>query len=60
VTSATAYKPTADEVKRLREETGVGMIDCRNALVRAGGDYDAAKRGLRDVAQQRAAESEQA
>ncbi len=29
----TAYKPTADDVKRLREDTGAGMIDGRNALV---------------------------
>ncbi|MBV8424306.1 MAG: translation elongation factor Ts [Candidatus Eremiobacteraeota bacterium] len=40
------YKPTTDEIKRLREETGGGMIDCRNALVKCGGDYEAAKRRL--------------
>lgn len=40
------YKPTTDEIKRLREDTGAGMIDCRNALVKRGGDYEAAKRQL--------------
>jgi elongation factor Ts len=39
-------KPSTDDIKRLREETGGGMIDCRNALVKAGGDYEAAKRAL--------------
>ena len=43
LSSVISYKPSADEVKRLREETGAGMIDCRNALVRANGDYEAAK-----------------
>ena len=40
------YKPTTDDIKRLREDTSAGMIDCRNALVKCGGDYDAAKRQL--------------
>jgi elongation factor Ts len=40
------YKPTTDDIKRLREDTSAGMIDCRNALVRCGGDYEAAKRQL--------------
>ena len=44
----TSYKPTADDVRRLREETGAGMIDCRNALVRAAGDFESAKRDLAD------------
>jgi elongation factor Ts len=42
----TDYKPSTDDIKRLREETGGGMIDCRNALVKASGDYEAAKRAL--------------
>ena len=42
------YKPTADEIKRLREETGAGMLDCRAALLGATGDYDAAKKNLID------------
>ena len=43
---ATDYKPSTDDIKRLREETGGGMIDCRNALVKASGDYEAAKRAM--------------
>ena len=38
---------TAADVKRLREQTGAGMMDCKNALVEAEGNYDAAVEGLR-------------
>jgi elongation factor Ts len=38
---------TAADVKRLREQTGAGMMDCKNALVEANGDYDAAIEALR-------------
>jgi elongation factor Ts len=38
---------TAADVKRLREQTGAGMMDCKNALVEADGDYDAAIEALR-------------
>ena len=38
---------SAADVKRLREQTGAGMLDCKNALVDAGGDYDAAVEALR-------------
>jgi elongation factor Ts len=38
-----AYKPTAAEIKRLRDETGAGMVDVRNALVEAEGDFERAK-----------------
>lgn len=37
---------SAADVKRLREQTGAGMLDCRNALVEAG-DYAAAVEFLR-------------
>ncbi|MDR0404575.1 MAG: translation elongation factor Ts [Oscillospiraceae bacterium] len=42
---------TARDVKALREKTGCGMMDCKKALVKAGGDTQAAvdilrKRGL--------------
>ena len=33
---------TAQMVKELREKTGVGMMDCKKALVEAGGDADKA------------------
>jgi elongation factor Ts len=55
LSSVTTHKPPAEEVKRLREETGAGMIDCRDALVRASGDYDAAKRELVQFGQSKAA-----
>ena len=38
---------TAADVKRLREQTGAGMMDCKNALVEANGDYEAAVEALR-------------
>jgi elongation factor Ts len=39
---------TADAVKELRERTGAGMMDCKNALVEAGGDVEAAVVLLRE------------
>jgi elongation factor Ts len=38
---------TAADVKRLREQTGAGMMDCKNALDEAGGDIEAAIELLR-------------
>ena len=38
---------SAADVKRLREQTGAGMLDCKNALVDASGDFDAAVEALR-------------
>jgi elongation factor Ts len=38
---------TAADVKRLRELTGSGMLDCKNALVEAEGDFDKAVELLR-------------
>jgi elongation factor Ts len=38
---------TAADVKRLREQTGAGMMDCKNALQEADGDFDAAIELLR-------------
>jgi elongation factor Ts len=38
---------TAADVKRLRDQTGAGMMDCKNALVDADGDLDAAVELLR-------------
>ena len=38
---------TADLVKRLRETTGAGMMDCKKALGETGGDFDAAVDWLR-------------
>ena len=38
---------TAADVKRLRELTGAGMLDCKNALVASDGDFDKAVEVLR-------------
>jgi len=50
-----AYKPSAAHVKTLREDTGAGMIDCRNALVFAAGDFEKAKTRLQETGQMKAA-----
>ena len=39
---------TASDVKKLREMTGVGMMDCKKALVETNGDIDAAIAFLRE------------
>jgi len=38
---------SAADVKRLREQTGAGMMDCKNALEEAGGDLEGAVELLR-------------
>jgi elongation factor Ts len=38
----------AELVKRLRDETGAGMMDCKRALVEAGGEMEDARRLLRE------------
>ena len=38
---------TAEAVKQLRERTGAGMMECKKALVEAGGDLDAAAEAMR-------------
>jgi elongation factor Ts len=45
--SSVSYQPSAADVKALREQTGAGMMDCKNALVEAGGDQDKAQDILR-------------
>jgi elongation factor Ts len=39
---------SAEKVKELRERTGAGFMDCKNALVEANGDLDAAVALLRE------------
>jgi elongation factor Ts len=46
---------TAADVKRLREATGAGMMDCKKALVEAEGDFDKAIDVLRKKGQKVAA-----
>jgi elongation factor Ts len=38
---------TAEMVRKLREETGAGMMDCKIALTEANGDMEKAREGLR-------------
>ena len=45
---------TAAMVKELRERTGAGMMECKKALVDAGGDMDAAAENLRKSGQAKA------
>ena len=46
---------SAQDVKRLREVTGVGMMDCKKALEESNGDFDAAIDILRKKGQKVAA-----
>ena len=48
-------KITATEVNKLRKTTGAGMMDCKNALVEAEGDFDKAIEILRKKGQKVAA-----
>ena len=41
------YQASAKEVKALRDATGAGMMDCKAALVEAGGDFEKANEILR-------------
>jgi elongation factor Ts len=46
---------TAADVKKLRDLTGAGMMDCKKALEEADGDFDAAVEALRIKGQAKAA-----
>jgi elongation factor Ts len=37
-----------EDIKRLRAETGVGIMDCKNALIKSEGDMEKAKQILRE------------
>jgi elongation factor Ts len=47
---------TAEQVKELRAETGAGVMDCRKALEKAGGDFTKAVELLREKGLAKAAE----
>jgi elongation factor Ts len=49
---------TAADVKKLREQTGAGMLDCKNALVESDGNYDKAVEYLRVKGQRGVAKRE--
>ena len=40
---------TAADVKKLREKTGAGMMDCKKALEEADGDFEKAERILKEL-----------
>jgi len=46
MTNALMIKP--EDVKRLRDQTGAGIMDCKRALEESGGDYDRAVLALRE------------
>ncbi len=55
---------TAAQVKELRERTGLGMMDCKKALVEADGDMDGAidllrKKGMKTAAKRSERETKQ-
>jgi elongation factor Ts len=39
---------SANDVKKLREKTGAGMMECKNALVASDGDFDKAEKLLKE------------
>jgi elongation factor Ts len=46
---------TAQDINKLRQATGAGMMDCRKALTETGGDFEAAIDWLREQGQKVAA-----
>lgn len=46
-----SVKISAAEVKKLRDQTGAGMMDCKKALVEANGDFEGAVEYLRKKGQ---------
>ena len=46
MTNTLMIKP--EDVKRLREKTGAGIMDCKRALTESGGDYEKAAVWLRE------------
>ena len=39
---------STEDIKQLRDETGIGMMDCKRALTEANGDIERAKEILRE------------
>jgi len=46
---------TVDQIKQLREETGAGIADCREALTASNGDFEEAKKIIKQKGFDRAA-----
>jgi len=38
---------SAQRIKELRERTGATMVDCKNALIEANGDFELAEKKLK-------------
>lgn len=51
---------SASMVKELRERTGLGMMDCKKALVESDGDMEAAIENLRKSSGMKAAKKSRA
>ena len=49
---------SAQDVKKLREMTGCGMMDCKNALVKSEGNFDEAIKLLREMGAAKAVKKE--
>jgi elongation factor Ts len=43
-----SHSPSAAEVKKLRDATGAGMMDCKKALIESDGDFERAVELLRE------------
>ena len=41
-------KISVEDIKKLREETGAGLLDCKKALEEAGGDFEKAKQIIKE------------
>ena len=50
-----AYSVSTEEIKMLRERTGAGIMDCKNALIKVEGDIDKACDILRELGVTKAA-----
>ena len=50
-----AVKISASDVKKLRDATGAGMMDCKKALKESGGDFEKAIEYLRKTGQKMSA-----
>jgi elongation factor Ts len=59
MSTVTDYKPPADLVRRLREDTSAGMLECRDVLVRVAGNYEAAKKELQELGAAKAAKKQE-
>lgn len=49
---------TVEQIKKLREETGAGVMECRKALAESGGDLNKAEEWLRKLGIEKAAKKE--